>query len=273
MNQIKSLFAFLFMFVATLFTASDAQAFALGNHAGGFFSGTLDCAGVDDPGTRNSCQENGWLKYDTLSGCCVGANKTLNFTQATASPFFSAQGKFAGRSIASVADDLSSGALKAADVPVEFIVRDGQRLIVNTRSSLALRQAGIPQSQWNLVNRTGVEAVEQNITNRLLCNSLDNAGTPEVEKLFELGTDLSVDDGHSTTADRKRHGLQRALTFALIQAWAKSLRRPQVKEGTKPRKASESVVFAFEEPELFLHPHAQRQLAANLAKLATRSRA
>jgi hypothetical protein len=40
-NPIKSLFALLFMLVATLFTASDAQAFALGNHAGGFFSGTL----------------------------------------------------------------------------------------------------------------------------------------------------------------------------------------------------------------------------------------
>ena len=63
------------MLVATLFTASDAQAFALGNHAGGFFLGTLDCAGVDDSGTRNPCRENGWLNYDTLSGYCVAANK------------------------------------------------------------------------------------------------------------------------------------------------------------------------------------------------------
>ena len=79
MNQIKSLFAFLFILVATLFTASDAQAFALGNHAGGFFSGTLDCAGVDDSVTRNPCRENGWLNYDTLSGYCVAANKTRGF--------------------------------------------------------------------------------------------------------------------------------------------------------------------------------------------------
>ena len=75
MNHIKSLFAFLFMFVATLFTASDAQAFALGNHAGGFFLETLDCAGVDDLGTRNPCRENDWLNYDTLSGYCEAANK------------------------------------------------------------------------------------------------------------------------------------------------------------------------------------------------------
>lgn len=177
MNIIKSLFAFLFMLVATLFTASDTQAFALGNHAGGFFLGTLDCTEENDSSSRNLCRENGWLNYDTLSGSSVATKTPLNFSQNTASAFFSAEGKFAGRSIAGVADDLRAGALNAADVPVEFIVRDGQRLIVNTRSSLALRQAGIPESQWNLINRTGVEAVEQNITNRLLRNGLDDAGT------------------------------------------------------------------------------------------------
>ena len=76
MNIIKSLFAFLVMLVATLFTASHAQAFALGNHAGGFFLGTLDCTEVNKPSTRNLCRENGWLNYDTLSGCSVATNKT-----------------------------------------------------------------------------------------------------------------------------------------------------------------------------------------------------
>ena len=75
MNIIKSLFAFLVMLVATLFTASHAQALALGNHAGGFFLGTLDCTEVNKPSTRNLCRENGWLNYDTLSGCSVATNK------------------------------------------------------------------------------------------------------------------------------------------------------------------------------------------------------
>ena len=75
MNIIKSLFAFLVMLVATLLTASHAQAFALGNHAGGFFLGTLDCAGLNGLGTRNLSRENGWLNYDTLSGCSVATNK------------------------------------------------------------------------------------------------------------------------------------------------------------------------------------------------------
>ena len=71
MNIIKSLFAFLIMLVATLFTASHAQAFAIGNHAGGFFLGTLDCNEENDSSPRNLYRENGWLNYDTLSGYSV----------------------------------------------------------------------------------------------------------------------------------------------------------------------------------------------------------
>lgn len=83
MNLLKSLLAFLFVFVSTLFTASDAQAFALGNHVGGFFLGTLDCAESETSGTRDLCRENGWLNYDTLSGCAVATNRTTrtNFNQ------------------------------------------------------------------------------------------------------------------------------------------------------------------------------------------------
>jgi hypothetical protein len=80
MNIIKSLFAFLVMLVATLLTASHAQAFALENHAGGFFLGTLDCNEENKPSTRNLCRENGWLNYDTLSGCSVATNKPATET-------------------------------------------------------------------------------------------------------------------------------------------------------------------------------------------------
>jgi hypothetical protein len=115
----------------------------------------------------------------------------LRFTQTTASPMFSAEGSFAGRSISQVADALRSGTMTAADVPVEFIVRDGNRLIVNTRSSLALRQAGIPEAQWNLINRTGVAEVEANITQRLLRNGLGNEGT-EVLRITGSGSGAST---------------------------------------------------------------------------------
>ena len=85
MNIIKSLFAFLVMLVATLFTASHAQAFALGNHAGGFFLGTLDCTEENNSSTHNLCRKNGWLNYDTLSGCSVATNKADDFVDLASS--------------------------------------------------------------------------------------------------------------------------------------------------------------------------------------------
>jgi CRISPR-associated exonuclease Cas4 len=92
---------------------------------------------------------------------------------------------------------------------------------------------------------------------------------PELERLFELGTDVHLDDGVKTTADRKGHGLQRAMMFALLRAWAKALRSDRNSESeVTPRKRSDTVIFAMEEPELFLHPHAQRRLASSLREIA-----
>jgi CRISPR-associated exonuclease Cas4 len=94
---------------------------------------------------------------------------------------------------------------------------------------------------------------------------------PELERLFELGTDVHLNDGVKTTADRKGHGLQRTMMFALLRAWAKTLREERSsrdQEGLTHRKQSNSVIFAMEEPELFLHPHAQRRLAMTLREIA-----
>jgi hypothetical protein len=116
---------------------------------------------------------------------------SLRFTQTTASPMFSPEGSFAGRSISQVADALRSGSLKASDVPVEFIVRDGAWLIVNTRSAVALRQAGIPEARWNLINRTGVADIEANITQRLLRNGLGSEGS-DVLRITGSGPNAST---------------------------------------------------------------------------------
>lgn len=94
---------------------------------------------------------------------------------------------------------------------------------------------------------------------------------PEIEKILELGTELHLDDGLRTLAERKGHGLQRAVLFALLRAWAKVLRAedaPGAEGGQVARRSSESTYFAVEEPELFLHPHAQRQLHGALRDLA-----
>lgn len=90
---------------------------------------------------------------------------------------------------------------------------------------------------------------------------------PEIEKIFELGTDIHLDDGLKTLAKHKGHGLQRAVIFGLMKAWAKAMRRPTESDASA-RKASDSIIFAIEEPELFLHPQAQRALSKTLRLLS-----
>ena len=46
---------------------------------------------------------------------------------------------------------------------------------------------------------------------------------PDIDNIFKVGTSVSVDDGMSTSIERKGNGLQRALIFALIKTWAKLL--------------------------------------------------
>lgn len=79
-----------------------------------------------------------------------------------------------------MAGDLRSGALNATEVPVEYIIRDGNTLILNTRSAQALEQAGIPRAQWNAVNVTGNIEAEARLTMQLTRNRLTSAGTPTV---------------------------------------------------------------------------------------------
>ena len=98
------------------------------------------------------------------------------FAQKTFSRSFSSSGKFAGMTIDDVAGALSTGKMKAADVPIEFIVRDGNTLILNTRSAQALQQAGIPRSQWNAVDMTGNAAAETRLTEQLRRYNLDSSG-------------------------------------------------------------------------------------------------
>jgi hypothetical protein len=106
--------------------------------------------------------------------------ENANYAQKTFSNAFSDEGAFAGKTVPDVADALRSGQLKPGDVPVQYIVRDGNTLILNTRSAQALEQAGIPRSQWNAVNVTGDAAAEGRLTGQLGRNGLTSQGTPTV---------------------------------------------------------------------------------------------
>lgn len=79
---------------------------------------------------------------------------------------------------------------------------------------------------------------------------------PDVDRLFQLGTNVTLDDGLETGIDSKGHGLQRSFIFALMRVWATESRRHLGEETAILRERSN--IFAFEEPELFLHPQVCR---------------
>jgi len=99
-----------------------------------------------------------------------GLPEGAQYAQKTFNPMFSKGGTFAGQSVDDVAAALRSGSMKPSDVPIDYIMRDGRPLILNTRSSQALEAAGVPRSQWNAVNRTGQDFYEGQLNGQLSRN-------------------------------------------------------------------------------------------------------
>jgi hypothetical protein len=79
-----------------------------------------------------------------------------------------------------VANDLRSGKLTPDDVPIEYIVRDGNTLIMNTRSSQALERAGFSRDQWRPVNVTGDRWRERALDEHLKRSNLSSRGIAAV---------------------------------------------------------------------------------------------
>ena len=91
---------------------------------------------------------------------------------------------------------------------------------------------------------------------------------PDIDSVLKSNASVWINDGTRTDIARKGHGLQRAVTIALIQLIAKrQLQSNQDSEITN-RKVSKSRYFIFEEPELYLHPQAQRTLFDSFVDLS-----
>ncbi|MEO6759425.1 MAG: AAA family ATPase [Saprospiraceae bacterium] len=99
---------------------------------------------------------------------------------------------------------------------------------------------------------------------------------PDIDEVFRIGTSIWVDDGIKTDISRKGHGLQRAMIFALIKSYSQILKEERENEENENdidgeefrRRSSKSTFFILEEPELYLHPQAQRELFSSLRELS-----
>jgi CRISPR-associated exonuclease Cas4 len=93
---------------------------------------------------------------------------------------------------------------------------------------------------------------------------------PNIDDVFKSDVNVWIHDGIKTDINRKGHGLQRALTFSLIKTFSEYV--SSIPDSERPnRQASKSSYFIFEEPELYLHPQAQRALLDTLINLSNDS--
>jgi hypothetical protein len=120
----------------------------------------------------------------------VGEKEKFRFSQITASPDFHSEGNFSGKTIGKLTNEIREGTMSAKDIPIEYVVIDGNSLIVNTRSSLALTRAGILQTEWILVNKTSDALSVKKIKERLADNGLTSEGTSTL-RITQAGSQTS----------------------------------------------------------------------------------
>lgn len=82
------------------------------------------------------------------------------------------------KTVDDLAGALRTGSVKPGQLPVDYVDMNGTRLILNTRTSTALEQAGIPRSEWYGRNQTGVEAYPGKTFNDLAADQLKNNKLP-----------------------------------------------------------------------------------------------
>lgn len=100
---------------------------------------------------------------------------------------------------------------------------------------------------------------------------------PELKQIF-TNARILIDDGVKDVIETKGDGIKRAVTFALLRTYVEQFKEQkkvvaEVKSGTSIESLTteevngQPYVFLFEEPELYLHPNAQKILFEALERL------
>ncbi|MEX1020810.1 MAG: AAA family ATPase [Litorilinea sp.] len=85
-----------------------------------------------------------------------------------------------------------------------------------------------------------------------------DAGLPRLEDILGRGLTI-IDDGAALPFEQHGLGLQRAFAISVLRAWC-----AQLADDTR------DYIFAIEEPEIYLHPHATRTLLGIMEQIAQR---
>lgn len=137
--------------------------------------------------------------------------------------------------------------------------------LIRVNNEFARLLVGDDQSQKGRISQ--LREFEQELSTKLSKHmrgaslKLDVA-PPSIKEIFQRGTTILVHDGVTTPLELKGHGMQRSVIFVIFQAYAEFLKKKREKE------VSKSLIFGFEEPELYLHPQMQRTMSAILKEIS-----
>ena len=153
--------------------AAAVRELAMEARSGGQMDELVEAA--RESGTLDELVLHGNLSPDELAAISRGSSTQgslgdANFAQPVirSDEVFSAEGQavysgLAGdeiRTVNDLVDAIGDGRVNLRDIPLDYVDVDGTRLILNTRTSTALRRAGVPREEWYGTNRTGQVAYE-----------------------------------------------------------------------------------------------------------------
>jgi len=87
--------------------------------------------------------------------------------------------------------------------------------------------------------------------------------SPEIDMLLTTPK-IFIDDGFRNVAQNKGHGLQRSVIFSILQLYSEMF---SAHEGEK----RQTTIFAVEEPEIYMHPLAQRNIRKVFMTISART--
>ncbi|MBW7884057.1 MAG: AAA family ATPase [Caldilineaceae bacterium] len=149
-------------------------------------------------------------------------------------------------------------AMLARSQPTQSVVRHLSRLM-DELNRLTDRSRANGEVSWQVI-----EELETRLSRGMAAAVPDmqrvrlqlNRQIRTVRSVFATGS-VQVDDGVELDFERHGLGLQRSFVVSALDAWC-----DYVRDTTK------NYLFAIEEPEIYLHPHATRQMLATLERLA-----